>query len=43
MSHADIEDMLHANEIDVRLRDLYDAMDDGLLSGERPQSVRLGT
>ena len=34
MSHADIEDMLHANEIDVRLGNLLDAMDDGLLSGE---------
>ena len=34
MSHADIEDMLHTNEIDIRLGNLLDAMDDGLLSGE---------
>lgn len=34
MSHADLEDMLHTNEIDIRLGNLLDAMDDGLLSGE---------
>ena len=34
MSHADIEDMLHVNEIDIKLGNLFDAMDDGLVTSE---------
>jgi hypothetical protein len=34
MCHADIEDMLHTNEIGIELGNLFDAIDDGLVSNE---------
>jgi len=34
MSNADIEDMLHVNEIGIRLSNLFDAIDDGVVTSE---------